>query len=303
MTEPSVVQQRIDLLPRKLRLAFADLLACGYLSEQLMETILDAGEIAEDNSKLLGFAIGYLNLRESGVPMRDVIRMSKDLGRKIRLDWSIPRWRNEHERLSRAETLLRLSEDNVFYDLSKFEPYIPSDFPGYLIRTSRRLGMEGLRQRHCVASYHRQLERGYCAIASVFANGKRWTVQLSLTEKPDCPIRISQIRGRLNSVPSSCERSAIYAAFDVDELSPSDRVGPRPSRPQLRHVYQDNLRRVLPLLREHNVSEVRVDFDGSGDSGCIDDVRYDAADFDPSRVSVLVIGTDHTFQDGQWVCV
>lgn len=81
------------------------------------------------------------------------------------------------------------------------EKHLPKRFSGYLIRTSRRLGMEGLRQRHCVASYDSRLRKGDCAIVAVFADRQRWTVELRLTNDTETPLRIDQIKTRYNGLP------------------------------------------------------------------------------------------------------
>lgn len=302
MTEQSAIMTRLDQLPRKTSIPFRELLSRGYISEQILDTILDAGEIAVDSSKLFGFAIGYLHLRTSGVPILDVVRMSRNLGRKIRLDWSIARWRSEHDRLSRAETLSRLSEEIVSYDVSDYDAVITHPYPGYLIRSSRRLGMEGLRQRHCVASYHRQLAKGTCAIASVFVDKERWSVQLQLTSNSEAPLRISQIRSRFNAQPTPLQRAAIFEMFRIEELATMRTDAPRPVR-GIAHPYMRNLRRVLPVLRANQVTEVVVTFDGYGDSGSIDAVAYMPDSFDPSRCTTQFVGCTNEYVDGEWVSV
>ena len=302
MTEQSPILNRLESLPAKIAAPFRELLQRGHITEPLLETILNAGDISEDRSKLLGFAIGYLNLRQNGVPITDVISMSMQLGRKVRLDWSPNRWKHEHDRLSRALALSRLSEENVRYDVSRYEPLVPRRFPGYLIRTSRRLGMEGLRQRHCVASYHQKLINKYCALASVFVDGTRWTVQLHLTGKPDQPLRISQVRTRLNQLPDRSTTEAINDIFGIEEAAPSHMTSEffrRPSRPS---VYFDNLQRILPVLRAQQVKQVIAPFDGYGDSGSIDDVGFDpeiAAD----SINVTILRGTQQLDNNEWVPV
>lgn len=139
------VQKRLDRLPAKLAAPFRQLLALDHLDEESLALILDAGDLAVDPSKLVGFAVGFAFLRFRGVPVHDVIRMSKAQGRPVNLSWSARRWKEQHDRLSRAEALARLAADNVSYDVSPFERRLPASFDGYLIRSSRRLGMERLR--------------------------------------------------------------------------------------------------------------------------------------------------------------
>jgi hypothetical protein len=251
------LESRLSLLPRKVAIPFRNLIETNHLSEEVLCTILDAGELSGEQHKLLGFAVGYLHLRSIGVPIKDVVEMAREQGRRIRLNWSEKRWREEHERLSRAVALRKLAEESVRYDLSQYDEVLPDAFPGYLIRTSRRLGMEGLRQRHCVASYHQQLVNGYCVLAVVFLDRKRWTVQLALTGKQEAPLRVQQIRTKLNGTPAAQEKSAIYEMFGVD-LNAASSNGLRQARPAQQPSYMDNLRLLLPVLREHESGNVTV---------------------------------------------
>ena len=301
MTAAALTEDRLSALPAKVAVPFRRLLETGQLNEEALATILEAGELAGSSQTLLGFAVGYLYLRSNGVPVKDVIEMARDQGRRIRLDWSAKRWRVEHERLSRAAALTRLSEANESYDVTKFLPYVPGGLPGYLIRSSRRLGMEGLRQRHCVASYHAQLMRGSCALASVFHNGKRWTVQVMLTGASERPVRIAQICTRLNGTPTMAERTAIHELFEIDLLDPLQSAARGGPTPETRRRYRENLRLLLPVLRQHQTGTVTVTFDGSGDSGCVDQAVYENGDFDGNAIQVTSLSTANEFVDGQWI--
>lgn len=300
MKQDSDLNNRLSALPPKVALPFRRLLAAGQLSEDALVSILDAGDIARDSTKLLGFAVGYLHLQTQGIPVHDVIRMAKYQRRRINLEWSPNRWKSEHERLSRAEALDRLAAENVAYDVSTFEALLPAQFDGYLIRTSRRLGMEGLRQRHCVASYDPQLRSGFCAIASIFVDRRRWTVQLFATGDPESPLRIGQIKARHNELPSEEVRKRIHETLGIDT---GCRAGVQTSPPVAREsAYMDTLRRLLPILRGRGVEQITVEFSGYGDSGSIEDIRYDGPDdFVPANVSVRHMTTDRYFEDGRWV--
>ena len=301
MTAAALMEDRLSALPAKVAVPFRRLLETGQLNEEALATILEAGELAGSSQTLLGFAVGYLYLRSNGVPVKDVIEMARDQGRRIRLDWSAKRWKVEHDRLSRAAALTRLSEANEAYDVTKFLPYVPGELPGYLIRSSRRLGMEGLRQRHCVASYHAQLMRGSCALASVFHNGKRWTVQLMLTGDSERPVRIAQIRTRLNGTPTTAERSALHELFEIELVDPYQNVSLPGTRPETSRRYRENLRLLLPVLRQHGTGNVTVSFDGSGDEGSVDQACFENRDFDGSTVEVTCLSTANEFVDGQWI--
>ena len=301
MREPTTATEaRLRALPRKVSAPLRELLAVGQLDEEILGTVLDGAELAGSPIKALGFAAGFLYLQSQRVPVKDVIRMARAQRRPIRLDWSARRWQEEHDRLSRAETLQRLREENVQYDLAEATASLPARFRGYLIRSSRRLGMEGLRQRHCVAGYHAQIQARYCVIATVFIDRERWTVQLARTGDGEAPLRIVQIRSRFNKVPTREIREAIHRELAISMESRTGAQDPDvdEARP---HAYMDNLRRILPVLRENGVRCVTVTFDGSGDSGSIDAVEYGDAAIDSSALTVEIEVMHRVLQAGRWV--
>ena len=229
MTKALDVQHRLGALSPKIANPLRQLLAADQLGQDVLVTILDAADLADDHTKLLAFTAAYLYLRSQAVPITDVIRMAKHLNHRVNLGWSAKRWKAEHNRLSRAEALLRLSQEQVTYDVSDYQPLLPDSFPGYLIRTSRRLGMEGLRQRHCVASYHPSLRTGSCALAVVFVNHVRWTVQLVKTHHPAAPLRIAQIKSRFNQSPPPEVTTQIHQMLDIPcpPAAPEKRPAPQ----------------------------------------------------------------------------
>ena len=299
MTRLKTIEDRLQALPAKIAVPFRHLLQAKQLPEQALEVILDAGELSRQPHLMLGFAIAYLHLRSQGVPVHDVVIMAKARERKINLTWSTKRWKQEHERLSRMATLDRLVAANITYDLSKFEEHLPAHFPGYLIRSSRRLGMEGLRQRHCVASYHHKVMTRDCAIAAVFVEGLRWTVEMVVTGRETDPILIAQIKSRYNESPCRRVRDAIHDLLGVAVRAPAKRLEPEGGHGR---QYMGLLQCVLPVLREHGVGEINVAFDGSGDSGMIEHIGCLPDD----REGILSIMMEHptiqrTFEDGQWI--
>ena len=300
MSQEIEINKRLAVLPPKVATPFRRLLAVGQLNEDTLATILDAGDLAGDSARLIGFAVGYLHLRGEGVPVDDVIRMARSQRRRINLEWGAKRWKHEHDRLSRAEVLDRLAGENTTYDVSGFEALLPDRFDGYLIRTSRRLGMEGLRQRHCVASYHSQLQAGNCAIAAVFVDRQRWTVQLLPTGKADAPLRIAQIKTRLNGLPSGAIRDRIHELLGIE---PGGQLGaPAMAIPTVDGLYMDTLRRLFPVLLAHGVQQVTISFDGSGDNGSIQDIYYAAPDgFDAAAITIEHARASSNFEDGQWI--
>lgn len=293
------IENRLAQLPAKTAMPFRQLLGAGQIPEDVIHTVLDAGEITGDTSKLIGFAVGLLHFRAQGVPVHDVIRMAKAQKRRVNLAWGAKRWKEEHDRLSRAEALQRMAAENVRYDVSKYEEHLPKTFSGYLIRSSRRLGMEGLRQRHCIASYDNRLRQGDCAIAAVFVEGQRWTVEIRLTADPEAPLRIDQIKTRYNSVPPAPVRQQIHDVLGIDmKKSPTPFYAPA----ERNFLYMENLRRVLPILRQHGIETVSVTFNGYSDSGSIEDISYTPCENPDALKAVPVehISTSSYFEDGQW---
>lgn len=292
---------RLDDLPFKVFMPLNKLITSGLLDEETVSIVLDAGELddraSRNPSKLLAFAAGYLYLESKQIPIRDTIRMAKEQRRRLNLDWTAKRWQQEHDRLARAAVLARLAGENVVYDLSKYDA-LPPSFSGYLIRSSRRLGMEGLRQRHCVASYHNQVNAGYCAIASVFVDRQRWTVSIALTGDPDAPLRISQIKTRFNQEPPGDVRKRIHEMLGIkitDTTPAGDQAG------EHEYTYMENLRTVLPVLSAHGIGSVTVEFDGYGDSGTIKSVGYDVDDFDSAAIHIDVTVVNSVFENRRWV--
>ena len=291
------VSDRLHALPRKVSMPLSRLLESEHISTDVLEGVLDAGELAGNRDWLLGFAVSYLHMQAQGVPVRDVIRMARAQRRRVKLSWSPRRWREEHDRLSRAETLIRLREQNVTYDVARYTPRLPERFSGYVIRTSRRLGMEGLRQRHCVASYHDMLVSGYSAIVVVFVDRRRWTVQIAETSGDCKPLRIVQIRGKRNEVPSAEVRERIHEMLDIPSTVAVRQYASAPAR---RHMYLENLRRVLPVLRQHGVDNVEVSFDGCGDSGSIDRVEFEGAELDRQAIGIELEGIYQYYENGEY---
>lgn len=280
----SSLAQQLQTLPAKVQKTLSGLYDVGHLDEAILATILDAGTLSGDVHRLPAFAVSYLFLRQKGIPVADVIHLSKLNDRRIKLSWSPARWELEHQKLSRLENLKRLQDANVRYDLSAFESYLPVRFPGYLIGGSTRLGMEGLRQRHCVASWHEKIMTGLCAIAVVFVDHTRWTVELQTSSNADHPLVVGQIRTAYNKMPSDFVRRRIrevLAIQDVDRLSIADPT----------HVDEDllkeNIRRLMPILRAHQVKSVLVCFAGYGDSGQIENVHFQPAIPDCLQVEIL----------------
>jgi hypothetical protein len=91
------LEPRLDALARKVKKPLRQLLDVGQLGEDARFTILDAADLSGDPFKLVGFTVGYLDLKSQSIAIDDVIRMAKDQNRPIKLDWRPKRWQHEHQ--------------------------------------------------------------------------------------------------------------------------------------------------------------------------------------------------------------
>lgn len=289
------VRDRLSNLPPKMAKSFGKLLDIGHVDDITLNTVLDAAELAGDWNKALWFTSSYLFLRGKGIPVGDVIAMSIQHNRKINLEWSPKRWQAEHDKLSRLATLKMLSAAQRHFDVGYFEKHIHKKFPGYLIKTSRRLGMEGFRQRHCVAGYESRIQYGSTAIASVFVNHQRWTVELLKTGDDELPIQIGQVKTVFNEMATTDVRNTVHEYLGVATSKTVTNAG------EQRALREINFARIIPVLRNLNVQGVSVDFSGCGDDGHIYAVSLYPEFDDRVLPMVSIVENTRDFQDGIWV--
>jgi hypothetical protein len=291
-----IIETRLARHNRRNSAALRRLAEVGHLDEVDLAAILTASELTGEPDKVLAHAVSYFALKAKGVSIADTIRMAGHQNRRLNMGWTPRRFAEEHDRLARAETLARLAAENTVFDLTAYEQALPRRFPGYLIRTSRRLGMEGLRQRHCVASYARRVAAGSCAIAVVFLDRKRWTVELIGRADPktgEVRLSLSQVQSRLGQRADQETRERIAEVLGVDLQTPA--IARRAPASQ---AYRAQMRAVLAALREHGVEGVSVDFEGSGDSGAIENIEMHPMERDCNEAEFtgvcmeVEIGTD-----------
>ena len=256
------IESRLAALPPKVAQPLRHLAKIGQMREKDIKTVLDAGDLTGNHQTLVGFAAGAMGMQAQGIPVADTVSMIKQHGGRIRLDWTPRRWREEHDRLAKAETLRRLSEKNVYYDIADYYKLLP-DFPGYIIRNSHRLAIVGWHQRHCVASYHNKVVRGQCAFACVFVNHTRWTVELHRSDDPYHPILISQIKTTGNRCPDPKTERQLYEFLGVSgcDRRANDYIQQREDANLLRKVTVANLATVHQALAEAGVEFVFMNYD------------------------------------------
>ena len=263
-----IIQSRLAKLPPKVALPLTHLVKIGQMREADIKTVLDAGDLTGNTHTLVGFAAGAMGMTAQRVPVADTVAMAKKLGRTIRLDWSPRRWREEHDRMAKAVTLRQFSEKNVDYDVEFYANALPPEYPGYIIRNSRRLATVGWHQRHCVASYHPRCVSGSSAYVCVFVDHTRWTVELKKTENSASPVRITQIRTTDNRGPDTPTEERIYEHLGISGYVPeSDSYLQRTREAsQLRQVTVVNLSRVHQALAEAGIECVHMHYDPNPDT-------------------------------------
>jgi len=292
MPRSSDLHLSLDVYPDRVRLPVQALRAAGQIDDQAIATVLLGAPRTDQRHLFLYHLLVVKGLREAKVDVDDTVAMAAAMGRRVDFRWSRRRWLDEHNRLSRWVTLKNLAAVGHVYELDFYRERLPEQWAGYLIPNSRRLGMEGLRQRHCVALYDARIATGQCAIAVVFIEHTRWTVELLPTGNPQHPLHARQIRGVLNREPNREERAAVLSMLDLPQdlapRVPDNGLVARGDRAGSIRVLED----ALPVLRGAGVAIVHLRFDGSGDSGMLEDPEF----LDADRQAVSVEGLNCTVQ-------
>ena len=265
----------------------AGLVRSGLVDLGQLVVAIDACAYAGKPERVVPFLSAIQFLNTQGVSVRDTLRMAKEANRRIDIAWSPARWKDEHSKLGQREALMKIVSERRDFDVGSFEALLPASFKGDLIRDSRRLGMEGFRQRHCVASYADRCARGEIAIASVFHEGKRYTAELAHWRncgEPTGELRLVQLKGRFNREASFEAQAAIRQMLGTVDKSAraggqAEGLGPEPEPLDVR------IRRALVAMRQHGIAGAEVSFDGSGDDGRIEYVRAWFRDVHGQRTS------------------
>ena len=256
----SELAKRLKSLPSPAGNLFSRLYKQGLMTNPMARTLIGAAEVARTARHIMGFATAYHALRSRQVPVTHTIRLAQRLGQKIDLLGTEEHWNEQHGRLCRLAELQEATEDDEAYDTSGVEALLPARWPGYLIRTSRRLGMVwyrlGLEMMYdCYVA--KQTEGAY---AVVFVNGERWLVSLKIDTAEETPqLRIRQIRGEGRRLPPKEARDAIYERLGLTPRSfaypvvPGDKVDP-----ELEPLYRANLRHLLTEFAKHDVARVTL---------------------------------------------
>lgn len=104
------------------------------------------------------------NLNVDILPLlRDTVRMSMMINKKVNASWSLKRMTLEHDQASRLITKMLFEDTNTSMSITK--PYLKlNDHLGGLIRDTLGMAQEGMMQHHCVGGYVDKVNRGSCVI-------------------------------------------------------------------------------------------------------------------------------------------
>ena len=192
----------------------------GFVSGELLAKLLEFDKARTkpqrvgDPYQLLRAAIGCQAMERDDVPVADTLEMARQLEQRVNFNWSRRRWIEMHNKCIERINELAESEDDEMYDISEFEELLPERFRPYLVRSRQQLSRIGRQQHHCVGSYHHSVMAGRCAFVHFLIKDKWWTVQLV---QP--PLRIREIRGKCNQLPTQQEQEWIHQLLKIQRKS------------------------------------------------------------------------------------
>jgi PcfJ-like protein len=146
--------------------------------------------------------------------IQDTQRMARQLGEEVNRKWSLKRWNEEHDRMTKEVTAKKYSSN----DFAEVVVYEEGPYTFTLLTNQRDIAIEGTVMKHCVASYAMAAARGNYAVFKV--EGKeRATLGL---RKPTgmgstmlgMGLYFDQCYGQFNSMVSEELREAAYKVVD-----------------------------------------------------------------------------------------
>lgn len=176
--------------------------------------------------------------------MSDYFKMLQENGKKVNLKiTSYSTLKRNHDELSR-QILLKTSNKGGRLNIAKHYPEIKSlpNLQVEKIKTVKRLNQESVSLRHCVHTYRTRINKGECAIYSLFYEGSTYTLQLNAEKKKksgealnfsesiegvygddelyDFDFKIRQLRGKFNCLPPESMKYVLERMCEENNLSP-----------------------------------------------------------------------------------
>jgi hypothetical protein len=151
-------------------------------------------------------------VRKIGHTIFDTIRMAEMKGQSYNFKWSWNRWQQEHERLSMLINAAKYERDKILKDAYKV---LPRDFSckygeAVLLETPADVAQEGVKMRHCIASYADRCSEGKYAVYHITdKNGEESTLGIvpSVTGENKLKWSLNQHYTKFNQPASvSCDQ-------------------------------------------------------------------------------------------------
>lgn len=138
--------------------------------------------------------------------LKDTLRLSKILDKKVNLNWSVKRLKHEHDKYAKELNDIVFINDseplnnNIMF--IKFEESSGLE----LIKTTKDLALEGIKQSHCVGSYNSTINSGASGIYRV----QNYTLELGfkIDDKTN-GLYIKQFRAFNNTKPPTSVRASV----------------------------------------------------------------------------------------------
>jgi len=160
--------------------------------------------------------------------LTDYFKMLVEQRKKVNLKISsYSTLKRNHDELSR-QILLKTSGKGGRLSVAKLYPNIKSspNIQVEKIKTVKRLNRESEILKHCVHSYKSRINRGECAIYSLFYDGNTYTLELGADKRTDTEggkeydFKINQLRGKYNCSPPEQMRVFLEKMCEENSLLP-----------------------------------------------------------------------------------
>ena len=124
--------------------------------------------------------------------LKDATEMARKLNTTVNASWSVKRLKQEHDDWSKTITNILFTESNRELKISPVFIELDKQIGG-LLRTTKDLALEGMKQKHCVAGYGNKVDYGNCAIFHY----KGYTAEVNKDYSSDV-LKLVQFRGYTN---------------------------------------------------------------------------------------------------------
>lgn len=202
----------------------------NFLKKNWSELKVILGRNHRRNMLLFCYFLSKDNRCESQI-LDDYFKMLSENGKKVNLKIkSYSTLKRNHDELSR-QMLLKTSGKGGRLNVAKVYPDITSmpNLQVEKIKTVKRLNQESAVLHHCVHNYKNAINRGECAIYSLFYDGSTYTLELGTETKfkigvddfvEEYEFKINQLRGKYNCSPPETMKAVLDKMCEENNLLP-----------------------------------------------------------------------------------